>query len=173
MITSFGVIEFLKWSKYVNVLDILKYGDLTLLGSVKDLPEGDWKMPGVCGWWSVKEIIAHMTSFEFLLADVLNTFLGGEPGSYMQEMAQGGDIFNENQVGRRQEMSVSEVLDEYKKAHARIMELAARIPSETYTQNGSIPWYGLEYCLDDYIVYTNYAHKREHSAQIGVYRDQL
>jgi hypothetical protein len=29
----------------------------------------------------------------------------------------------------------------------------------------------MEYALDDYIVYAYYGHKREHSAQIAVFRD--
>jgi hypothetical protein len=38
---------------------------------------------------------------------------------------------------------------------------------------GTLPWYGPEYALDDFIVYSYYGHKREHSAQINVFRDQL
>jgi hypothetical protein len=157
----------------VNVLDILKYGHQTLLKSVAGLPEPDCEVSGVCGVWSVKDIMAHMTSYEHLLAEVLNTFLGAEFGPYMSEMAQTGDAFNDVQVERRQNRSMAEVLAEYNDAHSQVMELAARIPAETYRANGTMPWYGAEYCLDDYIVYTDYAHKREHSAQVNVYRDQL
>jgi len=31
----------------------------------------------------------------------------------------------------------------------------------------------MDYALDDFIVYTNYGHKREHSAQIAAFRDGL
>ncbi|MCK4898453.1 MAG: maleylpyruvate isomerase N-terminal domain-containing protein [Anaerolineales bacterium] len=157
----------------MNVLDILKYGDLTLLGAVKGIPEDEWKTPDVCGWWSVKDIMAHMISFELLHADVLDTFLGAEPGAYMQGMAQGGEKFNQEQVTRRKDVPVSAVLEEYQESHTRVMVLARRIPDETYRQNGIIPWYGAEYCLDDFIVYSNYAHKREHSAQVNIFRDKL
>jgi hypothetical protein len=157
----------------MNVIDILKYGDLTLLGTIKGIPEEEWKTPNVCGWWSVKDIMAHMISYELLHADVLDTFLGAEPGAYMREMAQGGEKFNQVQVARRKDVSVSGVMGEYKDSHNRVMELAERIPPETYRQNGTIPWYGVEYCLDDFIVYTNYAHKREHSAQVNIFRDKL
>lgn len=157
----------------MNVTDIIKYGNLTLLGSVKRIPEDEWITPDVCGWWSVKDIMAHMTSFELWHMEVLETFLGGEEGAYTREMAQGGEKFNQIQVARRSEMRVSEVLEEYKVAHSRLMEFAGRIPAETFRKNGTIPWYGIEYCLDDFIVYSNYAHKREHSAQINVFKDKL
>jgi hypothetical protein len=53
------------------------------------------------------------------------------------------------------------------------MELAGRLPAESYHQTGLIPWYGAEYDLDDFLVYTYYGHKREHGAQIAVFRDQI
>jgi hypothetical protein len=106
-------------------------------------------------------------------AEVLSTFLEGGPTPYMEEMAQLRDEFNDVHVERRRDKNVAEVLAEYNEVHTQVMELAARIPAETYRENGTIPWYGPEYCLDDLIVYNNYAHKREHSAQINVYRDRL
>jgi uncharacterized damage-inducible protein DinB len=157
----------------MNVSDILKYGNLTLLQSVDGLPETNWVVAGVCGVWSVKDILAHMTSYEHLLAEVLDTYLGAEFGPTMSGMAQTGDEWNDIQVERRQGMSVADVLAEYGEAHQKVMALAAQIPAQTYRENGTMPWYGAGYCLDDFIVYTNYAHKREHSAQIMVYRDQL
>lgn len=157
----------------MNVLDILKYGNLTLLGSVKQIPEQEWSTPDVCGWWSVKDIFAHMTSFELWHAEVLETILGFEAGDYMREMSQGGENFNQIQVARRADMSVSDLLEEYTGAHNKLMELAGRVPGDTYRQNGTIPWYGNEYCLDDFLVYSNYAHKREHSAQVNVFKDKI
>jgi hypothetical protein len=53
------------------------------------------------------------------------------------------------------------------------VKLAKQISPEKWRENGTLPWYGMEYALDDYIVYTFYAHKREHAAQIGVFKDAL
>jgi hypothetical protein len=157
----------------MNVLDILKYGNLTLLKSVEGLAEENWEVEGVCGWWSVKDIMAHLASYELMLAEALDTFLGAEFGPTMREMAEMGGKWNDAQVERRKDKTEAEVMAEYDAVHARVMELAARIPGERYSENGAIPWYGPEYCLDDFIVYSSYGHKREHSAQIMVYRDQI
>ena len=46
----------------MHALDVLKYGNLTVLRALKDLPPDDWQTPGVCGRWSVREIIAHLAS---------------------------------------------------------------------------------------------------------------
>jgi hypothetical protein len=157
----------------MNTLDILKYGNRTLLRSIQDLPEADWETRGVCGVWSVKEIIIHLTSYEYFLQEALDQFLDRGARPIMQAMQSQGADFNDIYVGQRKHLSVSEAMDEYRQAHAKSMELAAKIPAEIYPRNGEIPWYGAQYCLEDFIVYTQYGHKREHSAQIMVFRDTL
>ena len=53
----------------MNASDVLKYGQLTFLAGLDGLPESEWEKPGVCGYWSVKQIIAHIASYEAVLAD--------------------------------------------------------------------------------------------------------
>ena len=62
---------------------------------------------------------------------------------------------------------------EYKTSHLKLMVTAAKISADKYEENGTIPWYGEEYCINDLIVYINYGHKREHTAQINAFRDIL
>jgi hypothetical protein len=157
----------------MNVMDILMYGDQTLLGTVEDLAEADWEVGGVCGVWSVKDIMAHLASYEHLLAEALDTFSNNGIGPNMAEKANLGEAWNDLQVERRRHMTAGEVLAEYKEVHGQVMARAAQIPPETSRQQGTIPWYGPEYSLDDFIVYSSYGHKREHSAQINVYKDRL
>ena len=157
----------------MNTLDILKYGNLTLLQSVEGLPDDAWETPGAVGVWSAKEIMAHIAYFELLLVEVLSTFVDGGATPTLDMMVQAGERFNELQVESRRGNTVSEILDEYKSAHQRVMELAGRISVEKFRENGTLPWYGKQYCLNDYIVYASYGHKREHSAHFGLYRDRL
>lgn len=156
----------------MNTINVLKYGSGTLLGTLAGVPKSEWETAGVCGVWSVKDILAHLTSYELLLADVLTTLLDGGPTPYLEAMNGPGE-FNDSQVELRRNNSPDEALAEYEQAHANVMSLAVQIPKETYRQNGTIPWYGEDYDLQDYIIYTNYAHKREHSAEINVFRDRL
>ena len=157
----------------MNAIDVLKYGHQTVLGTLDGVPQTEWETPGVCGIWSVNEIIAHLASFEHMLVEVLTTFLDGGPTPYLDKYGAGPLQFNDDEVAARQNMTIADVLAEYKDTHAQNMALAGRIPAETYRQNGAIPWYGPEYDLDDFIAYSFYGHKREHSAQIAVFGDQL
>ncbi len=155
----------------MNASDILKYGHLTVLRTIDGLPKADWETSGVCGYWSVKDIIAHLASFEHVLVDVLNSFLEGGPTPYLDKHNDRAYNFNDSEVALRHGKSADEVLSEYSATQAKTMALVAQIPEETLRRPGTLPWYGLEYALDDYIVYAYYGHKREHSAQIGVFRD--
>ena len=157
----------------MNAVDILKYGHGTVLQTIDGLPEEAWETPGACGVWSVKDIIAHLASYEHVLVDVLTTFVGGGPTPYLSKFTEPGGQFNDTEVAARKGKTVKEILGEYNDTHAQTMSLVTRIPVETLRQTGTIPWYGMEYALDDYIVYAYYGHKREHSAQIAVFRDHL
>ena len=110
----------------MHAVDVLKYGNLTLLKALDGIPGDQWETEGVCGWWSVKNIIAHLASFEHILDEVLATFQGGGPTPYMQAWAKGN--FNDVQVAERQDVSWKETLDEYEQIHAHNMQRAAQIP---------------------------------------------
>jgi hypothetical protein len=88
-------------------------------------------------------------------------------------MSANPEQFNTDEVGRRKALSPAATLEEYQQTYQRAMELARRLPAEDYRQAGKLPWYGAEYDLDDFIAYTFYGHKREHGAQIAVFRDQI
>ena len=66
-----------------------------------------------------------------------------------------------------------EVLAEYDQAYDQGLRLLPRIPEAQLRQAGTLPWYGMEYSLEDFVVYQYYGHKREHCAQIAAFRDQF
>jgi hypothetical protein len=129
---------------------------------------------GVCGVWSVKEIIAHLASFEWLLVEVLRNCV--EPGltpTLNLFTSMDGDSFNAVQVDLRKEKTAAEVVREYDEAADKVLDLVPRIEAGLLGQTGTIPWYGAEYSIEDLVVYQYYGHKREHMAQVAMYRDRL
>lgn len=157
----------------MNTSDVLKYGHLTVLQAVDGLAETDWTTAGVCGVWSVKEIVAHLASFEQMLVDLLRSLLGSSDTPTLDRFRQAGVAFNDDEVARRGDRTAGQVLDEYNRAYEEAAGLLPQVPLEVRRRNGVLPWYGPEYDLEDFIVYTFYGHKREHCAQIAVYRDRL
>jgi hypothetical protein len=157
----------------MNAGDILEYGHGTILQSVDGLPDAAWETGGVCGVWSTREIVAHLASYEQLLVEVLSGFTGGGPTPYLEMWREPGMGFNDKQVALRKDASPADVRAEYTGAHERVRARVAEIPADTFRRTGTLPWYGAEYSLDDFIVYTYYGHKREHAAQIAAFRDRL
>ena len=157
----------------MNAHDVLFYGHTFVTRNLVDLPLSEWETENVCGWWSTKNIIGHLASFEYVLIDALQAFVGGAPAGYLSAMNADPGKFNDDQVAARQNTPAQEVYAEYQAQHARTLELLAKIPVETVRQPGTLPWYGPEYALDDFIVYQYYGHKREHTSQINVFKDVL
>jgi hypothetical protein len=81
--------------------------------------------------------------------------------------------FNDEQVDLRSGWSMEQVLEEYRAAHQQVLAASAQIAPEAWHQAGILPWYGEEYDLEDFIIYTYYGHKREHCGQIAVFRDRF
>jgi len=158
----------------MNAVDVLKYGNVFIQSAIEGIPPSEWETGGVCGVWSVKEIVAHLASFEHMLLDVLGILLGRTPGPYLERMGKlGGQGFNDYEVEHRKGMHWEEVLSEYHETHLKTMELISQIPVESQRKPGAVPGYGEEYDLEDFIAYTYYGHKREHGAQINVFKDTL
>jgi len=159
----------------MNLQDVLKYGQRTSLHAVMDLPWADWSTAGVCGYWSVKEIIDHLASFECFLTEVLE-IAGGRratPGPYLTEWLADGQAFNDAQVPARAALPAEESLAAYRANHERNLALAATLSADESRRVAFLPEYGAEYDLEDFVAYSFYGHKREHSAQIGVFRDHI
>lgn len=158
----------------MNAHDVLMYGHRWVHMHVDDLSQDQLLAPNVCGVWSTKDILAHLASFECLLVEVFQGFV--EPGptpTLDQHNSMDGDSFNAVQVGQRENSSPTETIAEYDDAYRQVMSLLPHIDPETLHRPGTLPWYGKEYSLEDFIVYQYYGHKREHMAQVAVYRDTL
>jgi hypothetical protein len=158
----------------MNTSDVLLYGHLWVLKHLDGLTDEECEHPNVCGVWSTKNIVAHLASFEWVLAEVLTGFVDPGPTPTLDaHKNMDGDAFNAFQVDGRKTRSYQETLAEYKAAYDRVMAILPRIPEETLRETGRLPWYGEDYSLEDFIVYQYYGHKREHMAQVAVYRDTL
>jgi len=121
----------------------------------------------------VKNIIAHLASYELVLVDILTTFTRSGPTPTLTTFLELGGQFNDSEVNRRKERTIQDVLAEFNDTYTQVMSLIVPLPPETLRQSGTLPWYGMDYALDDVLVYMYYGHKREHSAQIAAFRDRL
>ena len=160
----------------MNADDVFRYGHLTVLGAVEGFPPEQWETPGVCGVWSVKDVIAHLAAYERMLQEVLAPFAGVtlDKPTLTQIGEIGPAAWNDIAVEARRGQSNAQTLAEYRDTFTYIQtQLVPLVAAETWSKVGTLPWYGPEYSLDDYIVYSFYGHKREHGAQVAAFKDRL
>lgn len=157
----------------MNPQDILKYGDQFLMRTLEAFPEERRYAAGAVGYWSAKDVVAHLGSYELVLVEVLQNMLRPGPAPLRQQFMADGQAFNDQQVDvLRQDHTFEQVLAEYRAAYEQASALARQLPADVWRQAGSLPWYGPAYDLEDFIVYTYYGHKREHAGQLQVFRDR-
>src|SRR5829696_7500 len=128
----------------MNARDILYYGHDFVTRNLADLPLEHWEAENVCGWWSTKLIIGHLASFEYVLKDVLTSFLeeDAETPNLVEFGQLGGEGFNEQAIKLRRNKTPAELYAEYTAVNQDNIDLVARLPEETLRQPGTLPWYG-------------------------------
>ncbi len=148
----------------MNAIDVLTYGQKTILATIGRYRPDDWDRIAL-GVWTSKDLLGHLGAFEVRFADILATFVGAPPSSDL--MSADPRTFNDDQAAIRKDWTIEQVTQEFLDANERVMTHARAITPERWREVGTIPWYGPEYSLDDLLVYQMYAHKREHDPQLS------
>lgn len=156
----------------MNMSEALQNANLLVIRVLDGLPENAWDLPGACGDWSVKDIVAHLASYEHIIVDVLNTFQGGELTPTVKQWMQSRAAFNAAEVEARKYATAQQVMDEYQGTQVEAASLIMQIPPEKVQQTGTIPWYDQQHSLADFIQHM-YEHIREHVAQISTFHAQV
>ena len=96
------------------------------------LSEAEMLEPGVIGTWSVKDIIAHVTSWEEEALTHLPVVLaGGKPPRY--SVTHGGiNAFNAQMTARNRDVPLSEVLRRRDETHRRLLAFIQGAPEEAF-----------------------------------------
>ena len=131
--------------------------------SYADLSDMQMLEPGVTGNWSVRDILAHVTTWEEeALKHLPHILKGGTPPRY--SITYGGiDAFNALQTERKKSLSLSEVLGEQSEIHSRLIDFIGTVP-ETQFINETPFRHRLR--LD------TYGHYAKHSGPIRKWREQ-
>jgi hypothetical protein len=88
---------------------------------------------GVVGDWSVKDILAHVTTWEEEALKYLPLIIeGGRPPKYI---TYGGiDAFNAQRTEQKRGLSLSDVLRQLDEVHARLIAYVQSVPEEQFTR---------------------------------------
>lgn len=155
----------------MNTLNVLNNGHDAILKAAQGLTETDWYTPAVYGHASTRDILAQAVCFEYVLMEVLGSFLDNRPTPTLNALLAGYEVFMAVAVPQ-QEKTLHELWAAYEVAHAQTVMLLAQIPPETRRQKGTLPWYGMDFTLHDFIAYTFFGTKHKWSAQLRAVHNQ-
>ena len=86
--------------------------------------------PGVTKAWSVRDIIAHVTTWEEEALKHLPAVLEGRTPPRYSTLYGGIDAFNALMTTRKSDLSLAEVLRQQAMVHDRVIELIGRAPED-------------------------------------------
>ena len=101
--------------------------------SYAGLSDAQLAEPGVAGDWSVKDILAHVTTWEEETLAYLPLIIEGRtPPRYA---TYGGiDAFNAQKTEQKRGLSLAEVLRQLDATHARLRDYVQGVPEEHFTR---------------------------------------
>jgi hypothetical protein len=90
--------------------------------------------PGVTGHWSVKDILAHVTTWEEEALKYLPLISqGGTPPRYSRKYG-GINAFNAQMTDQQRGLSLSDVLRQLDETHRRLIDYVQSVPEEEFTR---------------------------------------
>ena len=104
-----------------------------LTESYAGLSDAQLRESGVMGEWSVKDILAHVTTWEEEALKALPLILtGGRPPRYIQY---GGiDAFNAQMAEQKRDLALSEVLRQLEETHRWLLDYLQSVSEEHFAQ---------------------------------------
>ena len=131
--------------------------------SYASLADSELMEPGVTGAWSVRDILAHVTTWEEEALTHLPLILnGGKPPRY--SVTYGGiDAFNAQMTEQKRNLSLIEVLRQLDETHRRLIDFIQSAPEDEFTR---------ETRFRHRLRLDTYSHYPKHAKAIGKWRSK-
>src|SRR5262245_22027891 len=100
------------------------------LDAYAGLSEAELLVPGVTGAWSVRDILAHVTTWEEEALHHLPSILEGRTPPRYSETYGGIDAFNALMTERKAGLSLTEVLRQQEDVHQRVIAAVESAPEQ-------------------------------------------
>lgn len=96
------------------------------------LNEAQLTLPGVTGEWSVRDILAHVTTWEEEALKYFPLILEGKRPPRYKDLYGGVDAFNAHMTEAKRSLSLSEVLQQFEDTHHKFVEAIDNAPEEQF-----------------------------------------
>jgi hypothetical protein len=100
--------------------------------SYAGLSEAQLLEPGVSKTWSVRDILAHVSTWEAEALKYLPSILKGEKLPRYSVIYGGIDAFNAKMTAQKAHLSLSEVLEQLHETHRRLIDFIEKAPEDQF-----------------------------------------
>ena len=100
--------------------------------SYSGLSDSQMMKTGVTGAWSVRDILAHVTTWEEEALKHLPTILKGEKPPRYSATHGGINAFNAHRTEQKRKLTLAEVRQQLADTHRRLIEFVASVPEEQF-----------------------------------------
>lgn len=146
-----------------QLLDKLEQAWADFKASYAGLSEAQMTEPGVTGAWSVKDILAHVTTWEEEALKNLPLILEDKTPPRYANLYGGLNAFNAQMSEQKRGLSLEEVLKRLDETHRRLIEYVQNAPEEQITRETA---FRRRLRLD------TYSHYPEHTRAIREWRER-
>ncbi|MHB9033482.1 MAG: DinB family protein [Anaerolineae bacterium] len=131
--------------------------------SCAGLSDDQLLIPGVVGKWSVRDILAHITTWEHECLEGLATISRGERLPRYRDLYGGINAFNALMTERKRDLTLAEVRTQLAETHAQLLAYLGTLPDEMLA-SGSRGYRRLQ--VD------TFGHYPEHARAIRAWREK-
>jgi uncharacterized damage-inducible protein DinB len=153
-----------------DVIASLKAARAALLQSIDGLSDDQMLQVGAVGLWSVKDVLAHLVSWEAELVTVLAQLEQHKDGAPRIVEIEDIDEWNEEQYRINARRPLADVLEDFHGVHKQLIRTIEALDSRTLDDNRLFPW--MEGEPLSYLILENATwHEEEHAEDIRAWRE--
>lgn len=153
-----------------DVLEQIRQARGALLTAIEGLPDDAMLRPGVVGFWSVKDILAHITTWE---SELITALVQLDRPTRVPEIVKIEDIdgWNEEQYRINARRGLDVVMDDFNGVHKHLLKAVEALDDKTLDNVRKFPWMEgepLTYLIMENAIW----HEQEHAEDIRKWREQ-
>lgn len=146
-----------------QVLNRIEQGWEIFLESIRGLTDNEMMESGVVGYWSVRDVLAHIATWDQEALKVLPLILEGKPTPGYTRYG-GIDAFNAKEQEQKRHLSLELVKQELAATHQLLLNFLAELPESAFSPKSRF----VKRLPND-----TYDHYREHADQIIKWRAEI
>ncbi|MBI5929122.1 MAG: DinB family protein [Chloroflexi bacterium] len=153
-----------------NIIAAYERARSKLLRAIEGLSEEEMLIPGAVGYWSVKDVLAHLTAWESELITGLVHVENKKKGAPTVATIEDIDEWNEEQYHTSAARELDVVWEDFQGVAKHLIEAINVLDDKALDDNRSFPW--MEGEPLSYLIYENAIwHEEEHAEDIINWRN--